>query len=83
VKKVYYATEDERKKLLLEAASEGNYLIEDAITLEGNYLVFDAKPLQQSSSSDALIVAYEAIAALYEETEVLKARVAALEGGAA
>ena len=40
-------------------------------------------PPQDPPVSQELADAYEAIAALYEETEALKARVAVLEGGAA
>jgi hypothetical protein len=44
MRKAIYTSDEERELLVKTAQSNGEYLIEDAITIDGKYLIFAAAP---------------------------------------
>lgn len=46
MRRIVYNTNEERALLLENAKMNGEYLIEDVITIDGKYLIFDAMPLE-------------------------------------
>jgi len=58
-RKVYY-TDENRQELIDEATVNGEFLVEDAITLnDGNYLVFDDAPIEPEQAPEERIAELE------------------------